>query len=563
MTGPAPSRRAILASAVTGQWRLVSLGAVLAAGHQVGEALVPVIIGEIIDRAVSTGATTALLTWLGLLAVVFAGLSYSFRYSARAAERAAEQAAHDLRIRVTQRILHPRGGGAGGQLSGELVNIAAADTRRVSEINAVLPFGLAAFAGVGVAAAVLLRISVPLGLVVLLGAPPLLWLAHLVGKPLERRSGVQQEQAARASGIAADLVTGLRVLKGIGAEGAAIARYRRISQESLTATVRTAHAQAGHDGIVLAFPGLFIAAVALVGGRLAVAGDISIGELVIAVGLAQYLLGPLQTLAWANGEFAQARASAQRISPILAAPLTLATGTRHQSTPIRGALDLRGVDHASLRGLTLRVGAGELVGVVAADPADATALLDCLAREADPAAGSVTLDGDPLSTLDPAGLRTAIVVATHDADLFEGSLRDNVGAGSPDAELAPALAAAAADEVARSLPRGLDTQLAERARSLSGGQRQRVALARALAADPPVLVVHDPTTAVDAVTEARIALGIAELRRGRTTVLVTTSPALLASANRVIMLAGGGVVAEGDHAVLVRDNADYRAVVLT
>jgi putative ABC transport system ATP-binding protein len=122
-----------------------------------------------------------------------------------------------------------------------------------------------------------------------------------------------------------------------------------------------------------------------------------------------------------------------------------------------------------------------------------------------------------------------------------------------------ALVAAAADEVALALPHGTGTVLTERGRSLSGGQRQRVALARALACDPPVLVLHDPTTAVDPVTEARIAAGIRAARRGRTTLVVATSPALLAVADRVVLLEDGAVTAEGTHAGLVRDHPGYRA----
>jgi putative ABC transport system ATP-binding protein len=558
MAGNRPTGRDVLRRAVGRQWRLVTAGTALAAGHQAGEAMVPVLIGVVIDEAVASGATGALLWWLAALAVVFAGLSYSFRFSARAAERAAEQAAHELRLDLTTRVLDPRGGAERGQLAGALVSIATGDARRVGEINSALPFGLAAIAGVLVSAVVLLRMSVPLGLLVLLGTPPLLWLAHLIGRPLERRSGDEQERAAHASGLAADLIGGLRVLKGIGAEAAADARYRRTSQDSLAATLRAARAQAWHDGAILALNGLFIAVVALVGGRLAAQGHITIGELVAAVGLAQFLLTPLSTFAWANGALAQGRASAARVASVLASAPAVATGTG--AAPPGGGIALAGVDHGPLRGLELTIAPGELVGVVAPDPATATALLECLARDVDPAAGVVRLAGTPLSTLDPSAVRAVVLVADHDADLFEGTLRENVSAGGAGVERA--MTAACADEVAAALPLGADTAVSERGRSLSGGQRQRVALARALAAESPVLVVHDPTTAVDAVTEARIASQLRAARAGRTTILVTTSPALLAAADRVVVIEAGAVSASGSHADLVRDHERYRAAVL-
>ncbi|MDQ3761418.1 MAG: ABC transporter ATP-binding protein/permease [Actinomycetota bacterium] len=528
--------------------------------------MVPVLIGVIIDRAVVPASGRELILWLAVLAMVFAMLSLSYRFAARAAERASEQAAHEIRIQLTRRVLHPRGGAEAGRLSGALVNIATEDAKRVGAVNRALPMGIAALAALLVSAVALLNVSVPLGLLVLLGIPPLLGLAHLLSKPLERRTEVEQERAGRAAGIAADLVSGLRVLKGISAEAAAVTRYRHTSQSSLAATLRTARAHAWHDGAILAITGVFIAVVALVGGWLAIQGDISIGGLVAAVGLAQFLLTPMSLFALVNSYFAQARASAIRVASVLAAPAAVAAGTRRLPDSVQGRVRLHGVSHGALRDVSFHIAAGELVGVVALDPAVAAALLECFSRDADPAVGSVELDGVVLSDVHPGDVRAAILVAAHNTDLFEGSLIDNVTAvpgATGSAEIERALSAAAADEVAQSLPHGVNTIIAERGQSLSGGQRQRVALARALATDPPVLLLHDPTTAVDAVTEARIAAGIREIRRGRTTIMVTTSPALLAVTDRVVVLDGGTVTVEGGHADLIREHDSYRAVVLS
>ena len=231
---------------------------------------------------------------------------------------------------------------------------------------------------------------------------------------------------------------------------------------------------------------------------------------------------------------------------------------------VRGAVRLSGLSHGGLREVDLDIVPGERLGVVATDPAHAADLLRCLSRQTDPEAGTVELDGVPLRDLDPAELRTSLLVAEHDADLFEGTVRENVMATalhSHDAE--PAMTAAGVAQVAQTLPDGEDTAVSERGRSLSGGQRQRVALARALAADRPVLVVHDPTTAVDAVTEARIAAGLREIRKGRTTVLVTTSPALLAVTDRVVLLDDGRIADSAPHTDLVRRHEAYRAAVLS
>jgi len=562
------SGRDVLARSVRGQLRRVALGSALGCVHQLGEALVPVLIGVVIDQAVAGRNAGRLMLWLGVLALMYVTLSWSFRLGAKAGERGAEEAAHTLRLAIVGRVLDARGGAEEGRLPGELANVATEDAKRVGAVNMALMSGIWAIAGVAVSAVALLLISVTLGLIVLLGTPVLLWLGHLLSKPLERRSEAEQDRAAHASGVAADLVAGLRVLKGLGAQQAAVERYRRTSRVSLAATLRSARAESWQTGLVLALTGGFIALIALVGGRLALNGSLTLGQLVSAVGLALFLLGPLETFAWVNAELAQGRASAARVAEVLATAPAVVEGDEPVAEPVRGELRVRGVRLGGLDGVDLDLRAGQLTGIAVTDPAGAEALLRCLGRETDPESGSVELDGVPLTRLDPTGLRAAVLVAAHDAALFEGSLAANVTPEeepqSVESELRTehAMAAARADEVAESLPSGTATGVGEGGRSLSGGQRQRVLLARALRAGSPVLVVHDPTTAVDTVTEARIAEGLREFRQGRTTIVVTNSPALLAVTDHVILLDAGRVGAEGTHAELVRTDATYRTAVL-
>ncbi|MFJ4701278.1 ABC transporter ATP-binding protein [Streptomyces sp. NPDC088768] len=558
------SGRDVLRGTVRGQGRRVGVAAVLGCVHQLGEAMTPVLIGVVIDQAVAGRDGGRLVLWLVVLAVVYVCLSWSFRLGALAGERSAEEAGHVLRLAVVRRVLDARGGAESDRLSGELANVATEDAKRVGAVTMALMNGIWALAGITVSAVALLLTSVPLGLVVLLGTPVLLWLGHLLSKPLERRSEAEQDQAAGAAGVAADLVAGLRVLRGLGAQGAAVERYRRTSRVSLVATLRAARAESWQSGLVLALTGCFLALIAWVGGRLALDGSLSLGQLVSAVGLALFLVGPLETFAWVNAELAQGRASAARIAEVLGAGPAVAGGEEPVPADARGELRLNGVRLRGLDGVDLRVPAGRLTGIAVSDPALADALLDCLGREADPEAGAVELDGVPLTRVDPAALRAAVLVARHDAALFEGSLAANVVAAGEDPDgvaAGPAMAAADADEVARALPYGAGTDVGEGGRSLSGGQRQRVLLARALHAAPPVLVVHDPTTAVDAATEARIARGLGDFRRGRTTVVVTNSPALLAVTDHVVFLDGGRVGAEGTHEELARTHETYRGTV--
>ncbi len=535
--------------------RLVTVGAVLSAVHQGAEAVVPVLIGVTIDNAIATGASAALLLSLGVLAATFLVLAISFRFGARAGELAAERTAHRLRVELTARILDPRGGADRGRLPGALVNIATSDAERVGMVKLALALGIAAITGMLVGAVALLRLSLPLGLLVLLGTPLMLALAHALGRPLQRRSEVEQERAAHAAGVAADLVSGLRVLKGLGAERAAAQRYQARSRASLAATIHAAKAKSWHDGTLLMVNGLFLAIVALAGGQLVARGDISIGGLVAAVGLAQFLIGPLSVLAWANGELARGRASAKRVAQLLSTCPVAQPVKRGPQHPVTGRVRIRGAFHVD-------AGPGQIVAVVTADQASAHRLVQCLGREQEPDDDTViTLDGIPLTDLDHESARSAILVATHEAELFSGTVLDNITHAPADAvdneRLSLVLAAAGADEVVHGLPDGVHSWIDERGRSLSGGQRQRLALARALAADPPVLVLHEPTTAVDAVTELRIARGVRRLRQGRTTIVVTTSPALLAAADLVCFGSSAGT-----HAELMDSDAAYRNTVL-
>ena len=432
---------------------------------------------------------------------------------------------------------------------------------RVLEAASVVVAGSAA---VVVAAVSLLLVHVPLGLAVLVGAPLLVAALQLLAPLLTRRTATQQEDVARTAGMATDLVQGVRALRGIGAEDAATERYRRTSRTALTSTLHAARAVGVYRGVTALGSGLFLTAVAGSAGALAFDGRLSIGDLVTVVGLAQFLAEPIGLLGFAGQKYAEARASAARVAAVLARPV-LTAGRAGRAPAGEGRLELREVTSGSLTGLSLTVEPGEWLGVVAPDPRDAESLVALLAGRVavDEARGAVLVDGDDVRDLDPAAARRAVLVEPHAVVLFEGTVRsavDPAGTASDDRFLA-AVRAAAADDVLTGHPDGAERAVADRGRSLSGGQRQRVALARALLQAPPVLVLHDPTTAVDAVTEEAIAAGVADMRRGRTTVLVTSSPALLDRCDRVLLLDGGGVAATGTHAELSAADA-YRTAVL-
>ena len=541
----------VLRDAVRGQRADVVSSTLLACGHQLSEAAVPVVVGAALDRAVGTGDGSALLLWLAVVVAVFVVLASCGGIGFWLRERAQLRAGREVRVQVSARVLDPAGGAPGRP--GELIGLASSDADRTAQVVTVYARAASSAAALVAGAAVLFAASPVLAAAVLAGVPIVIGASRLLARPLVGRAEAEQTTLAAATSTATDLITGLRVVKGIGAERAASTAYARASQIALRARLAAVNVEGGYRWATTALTGLFLVVVAWISGQLALAGVISIGELVAAVGLAQFLIEPLERLTLLGPMLAGARGSANRVAVLLAAPPAVHPGAMCPEL-VEGRLEVR---H---RNIALDLASGEHLGVVITNGATATELLDVLARDTEPDE-SLVLDGTDLRTATLDSAREAVLVARHDATLFEGTLAENIDAGGLR-DLIPVLVASGADEVRDTMPDGLDTEIGERGRTLSGGQRQRVALARALAADPVVLVLHDPTTAIDAATEDRIATGLRRYRVGRSTLMITSSPALLARCDRVIMIENQEIIAEGRHADLI-ENPHYRAAVLS
>ncbi|MER7279191.1 ABC transporter ATP-binding protein [Dactylosporangium sp. NPDC000244] len=551
----------ILRRALARNRRHLGLGTLLYCGHQLCESMVPILIGVGIDRAVAPGDGRALIAWIGALAVLFGLLTLAYRFGGRHLMRAITDEAYLLRDELAAKILHPRGIRTPLR-AGELLTVASTDADNVSYLLDYVPRVAGAVTATLISAVALVAVDWRLGVAVLGGTPVVLGLLQLAGPRIARRVEAQQDLAGRASSLATDLVTGLRPLRGIGAEGAAARRYREVSRASLAASLRAARTQGTYLAASTATSGLLAGGVAVLAGWFALTGRITVGELIAVIGLAQFLMEPLGMLAIVPSWIAEARGSAERVALVLNAPEVRPEPTRAPAGD-DVTLELAGVRHGPLDGLDLLVRPGEFVGVVAYRPADAETLIGLLAGRVAPGEfdGEVRLGGVPLHDLQSA--RELLHVEPHHTDLFAGTLAENLAPGGADPDaLAAALRASAADEVLAAHPAGIEHAVDERGAGLSGGQRQRIALARALLARPPILVLHDPTTAVDAVTEQSVALGVRALRRGLTTLVVTSSPALLAVADRVVVLDAGRVHAAGTHAALGAAEPSYARAVL-
>jgi len=524
---------------------------------QVCEAMVPVMIGVVVDRAVATGDPAAFALWGGATALLFVVLGLSFRFGSRILLRCRTLEMHRIRAEISAHVLAPAGARTGRPV-GEVLSLATTDAETVSNVLRQLVFAVAALLGLTVSTVILVGIDPVLALVVLVGVPVVLAGTQLLAPRLARRSTVQLDAVGDATAVATDLVRGLRPLQGIGGQDAALAGYRRRSRAAADAAVDSARSEGLLVGVANGLSGLFLAAVALLAGLRAAQGEIGVGELIAVVGLAQFFAEPIRMATDLIADLARSRAAAGRVVDLLGTPPLAVDGALAvPGTEGPPALLLDDVTAGPLRGLTLEAAPGLLTAVVVDEPAAAATLLALLRGEHRPDAGDVRLDGVPLVDLGVVDRARRLLVDDHGTDLFEGTLRSNVdpaGRLSPD-RFDVVLAASAATDVADLDPAGVDRPVSADGTDLSGGQRQRLALARALAADPPGLVLHDPTTAVDAVTEQRIAAGLAELRGGRTTLVLTTSPALLDVADVVVHVVDGRVAARGRHATLLADPA--------
>ncbi len=533
------------------QWRLLGVGIAWGILWMLAQAAVPAALGQGI-QAVADRNRAGFVTWaavvLGLGAVqATAGV---FRHRAAVANwLTAASRVQQLVVRHAVRL----GTDLPRQVAtGEVVAVTGNDVERIGNAFDVIARFVGAIVAFFAISVVLLNTSLFLGLLVLVGVPLLMLVVAPLVRPLERRERAQRARFGTTTELAADTVAGLRVLRGIGGEELFLDRFRTASDDVRAAGIRTSQVRSQLDALQVALPGVFVVLVTWLGARAALAGSLEVGQLVAFYGYTAFLVMPLRTVTETAHKWTAARVAATRVVALLALKRRQHDPDRPAAEPGPGPL----VDHAT--GVVAEPGL--ITAVVAADPGAGSRLADRLGGYVE---SDVTLAGVRLAELPTAAVRARVLVQDSDPVLLTGPFQDLFDVPrSGRVSVEDAIAWSAAQDVVDVLPEGLATDLPERGRSLSGGQRQRVALARSLVADPDVLVLDEPTSAVDAHTEARIGALLREARAGRTTVVVTSSPLLLDQADVVVLLAGDRVVATGRHAELMHTDPLYRAVVV-
>ena len=581
----------------------VTLATLAACTSNIIQAIVPAFLGQALDAGIENGLNGRVWGIGALLLVLFVVYAVGDTMMSYFGVTAWMRTAFDV-DRLVGRQISATGKDLSRQVStGEVATIIASDADYLGKLIEHLPALLGAAASFLVVAVLMLRTSVSLGLIVILGMPLVAAIVTLVIRPLQKRQAVQREAHSAVTTVTTDTVAGLRILRGIGGEDVFARRYRDASQELRRRGVEVASSQATLMTLQVLLPGLFAAIVVWVAARMAVAGSLTPGGLITFYGYTAYLSWPLWVFTSSVQDYTRAVVGARRLSRLLeVAPaagslverLNLDPAAAH---PVSGDL----VDTGS----GLRLKEGRMTALVCSDPQVSADLATRLGRFTD-AGPTVTLAGRPLTTMPLEQVRASVVVSGATAQLFTGTLREALDVRSgPDPQpaeledllraeterttgadvdqqvrpqeretpgddrLIEAVGIADAGDVLTSLSEGLAGMITEKGRSLSGGQRQRVALARALLTEAPTLVLIEPTSALDSHTEARVAAQVHRARAGRTTVVVTASPLVLEACDEVILLDSSGTeLLRSTHRELMamaRDGhaqaADYRAVV--
>ena len=558
------------------QVRGLSMGAGVGLAWTLGKVAVPQLTRLAIDNGIEKDGSLIFWTMLILAAATVAGFFAACRrYFAFRESRLTESY---LRERLFAQIQGLHVGFHDKAQTGQLMSRSSSDLQQVQGFVVNIPIFVS-------------QITMVLGVVVILFfSDPILAAVSLAPLPFINVSArrfsnkihpavlaVQQEQAQLAN-VVEETVSGVRVIKGFGAEGVQQAKLQTEADDIRRESMKAAYIRSRFLPAIDLLPSLGLVAVLGLGGHRVITGDMTLGGLVAFNTYLTMLIWPMRNIGMTIAFGQRAASALLRVNEILSAEPAITDPSKPKRLPktglaqptgalsfqnVRFGYDIGHTDVRVLEGLTLEIQPGESVAIVGATGSGKSTIARLLLRFYDPQTGGIALDGIDLRELKLSELRRSVGVVFEDTLLFHDTVSSNIAFAKPGIDsdvVVRAAKLAGAHEFIMQLPEKYDTVLGERGFSLSGGQRQRIAIARAIVADPRVLVLDDATSAVDPTKEHEIRDALATVMRGRTTLVIAHRPATIELADRAVLLDEGIIAASGSHHELLETNEKYREV---
>ena len=466
--------------------------------------------------------------------------------------------------------------------SGEVISRANSDIRSIQVLLAFGPLIGMTIISFILAFGYMMTLHVPLTLVSLITLPGVYFFGQKLRRVVFPLTWVSQARLAELATIVDENVNGIRVVKSFAAEKHQVGLLQRAAEHIKWVNVEAIRARAKYNPIIESLPRVGMALVLLYGGYLAIEGSVSIGTLFAFNAYVIMLQAPFRMFGFLLLQTQRASASAQRIFEVIdEEPTIVDSENATQLLDVKGSIIFENVhftypskreDSGSrapnhidevLSGFNLTIAPGETVAIVGRTGSGKSTIGRLLNRFYDPTSGKIMVDGKDIRDVTLDSLRHQIGIVFDEPFLFSSTVAENIAYSNPNAsleEIESAAKAAEASEFIQELSEGYETVVGERGYTLSGGQRQRIALARTLLEKTPILVLDDATSAIDVEIEAKIHDALAKHLSGRTTVLIAQRVSTISLADRVVLIEGGVVVADGTHSELMANDQRYVSI---